>query len=66
MCSSDLVNGKAVIIDVAPDANLSRAVRNMVGVSLRACGRVTARDVAGADRVVATRSAIEKLQEVLA
>ena len=29
-------------------------------------GRVTARDIANADRVVATRSAVEKLQEALA
>ena len=59
------VTGKAVLIDVTPDEKLSRSVQNMPGVALRASGRVSARDVANADRVVATRSAIEKLQEAL-
>jgi len=60
------VSGKAVLIDVAPDDKLSRSLRNIPGVSLVASGRVTARAVADAARVVATQSAIEKLQEALA
>ncbi|HJZ71629.1 MAG TPA: 50S ribosomal protein L4 [Vicinamibacterales bacterium] len=60
------VTGKAVLIDVAVDENLSRSVRNIPGVSLVASSRVTARDVADASRVVATQGALEKLQEVLA
>ena len=59
------VTGKAVIIDVALDEKLARSVRNLPGIALRLSGRVTARDVANADRVLATRSALEKLQEVL-
>jgi large subunit ribosomal protein L4 len=59
------VTGKAVLIDVAPDGNLSRSVRNIPGVSLVASARVTARDVSHADRVVATKGALEKLQEAL-
>jgi len=59
------VDGKAVLIDVTPDAKLAKSVQNMPGIALRASGRVSARDVASADRVVATRSAIEKLQEAL-
>jgi len=59
------VDGKAVLIDVTPDEKLSRSVQNMPGVALRASGRVSARDVANAERVVATRGAIEKLQEAL-
>jgi large subunit ribosomal protein L4 len=59
------VVGKAVLIDVTPDEKLSRSVQNIPGVALRASGRVSARDVANADRVVATRGAIEKLQEAL-
>jgi ribosomal protein L4 len=35
-------------------------------VALVPSGRVTARDVANADRVVATKGAIERLQEALA
>jgi len=41
-------------------------VRNIRGVSLVASQRVTAREVIGARRVIATRAAIEKLQEALA
>src|SRR5688572_16150585 len=60
------VDGNAVMIDVAPDEKLARSVRNIPGVSLLSSGRVTARDVMHASRVVATRSAMEKLQGVLA
>jgi len=59
------VTGKAVLVDVAVDDNLSRSVRNIPGVSLVASGRLTARSVIDAGRVVATKSAIEKLQETL-
>ena len=60
------VEGKAVIIDVAPDEKLSRSVRNIPGVSMLASARVRARDVMNADRVVATTRALETLQEALA
>jgi large subunit ribosomal protein L4 len=59
------VSGKAVLIDVAIDDKLARSVRNLQGVSFVLSGRVTARDVLNARRVVATRSALEKLQEAL-
>ena len=59
------VDGKAVLIDVTLDQKLSRSVQNIPGVAFRASGRVSARDIAGADRVVATRGAMEKLQEAL-
>ena len=57
--------GKAVLIDVVPDEKLARAVRNIPGVHFVASSRVTARDVMNAERVVATRTALEKLQEAL-
>jgi large subunit ribosomal protein L4 len=60
------VGGKAVMIDVSPDEKLARSIRNIPGVRLLASGRVTARDVMNAERVVATRSALEKLQDALA
>ena len=59
------VTGKAVLVDVAVDDNLSRSVRNIPGVSIVASGRLTARSVIDAARVVATKGAIEKLQETL-
>jgi large subunit ribosomal protein L4 len=59
------VSGKAVLIDVAVDEKLSKSVRNLPGVTLVASGRVSARDVIDARRVVVTRNALERLQEAL-
>jgi len=59
------VDGKAVLVDVAADDKLSRSVRNIPGVTLVASSRLTAREVMGAGRVVATQGALEKLQEAL-
>ena len=61
------IDGKAVMIDVAPDEKLALSVRNIPGVSLLPSGRVTARDVCDATRSVATNaeSALgERLKEV--
>jgi large subunit ribosomal protein L4 len=60
------VTGKAVLLDVVLDDNFARSARNLPGVTLVASGRVTARDVVTAEHVVATKPAIEKLQEALA
>ena len=59
------VDGKAILIDVKPDQNLARSVRNLPGIHLVPSARVTARDVMSAGRVVTTKSALEQLQEVL-
>jgi ribosomal protein L4 len=56
----------AVLVDVALDEKLLRSLRNIPGVVLVASARVTARDVMNAGRVVATKAALEKLQEALA
>jgi large subunit ribosomal protein L4 len=60
------VTGKAVLVDVSVDDNLLRSVRNMAGIRFVPSAKLTARDVADAVQVVATRGAIEKLQEALA
>jgi len=60
------ITGKAVLVDVAADEKLSRSVRNIPGVTLVPSARLTARDVIAAGRVVATKGALEKLQEALA
>ena len=60
------VVGKAVLVDVAVDEKLSRSVGNIAGVSLVASAQLTARDVIDAHKVVATKRAIERLQEALA
>src|SRR6266545_4613936 len=59
------VTGKAVLVDLAVDEKLSRSVRNIPGVTLVPSARLTAREVVHAGRVVATRGALEKLQEAL-
>jgi large subunit ribosomal protein L4 len=57
--------GKTLVIDVKPDEAFSLSARNIAGVKLVASNRVTARDVVDTTRVVATKDAIEKLQETL-
>jgi large subunit ribosomal protein L4 len=58
--------GKTLIIDVAPHGDFALSARNIAGLSLVAAGRVTARDVMDTSKIIATREAIEKLQESLA
>jgi large subunit ribosomal protein L4 len=50
---------------VALDDNFRFSARNIAGVRLVASGRLTARDVMDTTRVIVTRAAIERLQEVL-
>jgi large subunit ribosomal protein L4 len=57
--------GKTLIVDVALDENFMFSARNIPGVRLVPSGRLTARDVMDTSRIVATRAAIERLQEVL-
>ena len=59
------VDGKAVLVDVALDEKLERSVRNLPGVSYVKSRGLTARAVMDATRVVATKDALEKLQEAL-
>jgi large subunit ribosomal protein L4 len=56
---------KTLIIDVRPEAAVTRSARNLDGVKLVASNRVTARDVFDTRRVIVTRAAIERLQETL-
>jgi large subunit ribosomal protein L4 len=57
-------DGKALLIDVQPDEKLGIAVRNLPGVHFLASARVGARDVMNASRVIATKAAVEKLQDL--
>jgi large subunit ribosomal protein L4 len=57
--------GKTLVIDVKPQDAFALSARNIAGVKLVASGRVTARDVMDTSRVIATRDALEKLQESL-
>jgi len=60
------VSGKALVIDVKPDDKFVLTARNIAGVRLVSAARVTARDIMDTAHVVATREALEKLQETLA
>jgi large subunit ribosomal protein L4 len=57
--------GPALVVDVKPAEALTRAVRNIPGTQCLPSGRLTARAVMFARRVIATRAAVERLQEVL-
>lgn len=58
-------SGSVLIVDVQPDENFAASVRNIAGVRVVPSGRLTARDLAHSGRVIATRAAVERLQEVL-
>jgi len=59
------VDGKALLVDVKPEDKLTLSVRNIEGVRILPSNHVSARDVMNTRRVVLTKAAIEKLQEVL-
>ena len=59
------VTGKTLLIDVQPDEGFTVSARNIAGVRIVGSGRVTARDIMDTSRVVATKDALEKLQEAL-
>ena len=58
-------NGRTLVVDVKLDENFELSARNLPGVALVQSGRLTARDVMNTTRIIATRAAIERLQEVL-
>ena len=58
--------GKTLLLDVSVDDKLALSVRNIEGVRFLLSNRVTARDIMHAGRIIATRAAVERLQEVLA
>ena len=56
---------RTLVVDARPDDNFLVSARNIAGVTVVASGRLTARDVMNTTRIIATRAAIERLQEVL-
>jgi large subunit ribosomal protein L4 len=57
--------GRTLLTDVTPGEAFARAVGNLPRVAFVASGRLRARDVIGADRVIATRAAVERLDAAL-
>jgi len=58
-------SGKTLVLDVAHDEGFTLSARNIAGVTLAASGRVSARAVIDTDHVIATKAALEKLQDSL-
>ena len=56
---------RTLVVDARLDDSFLVSARNIAGVTLVASGRLTARDVMNTTRIIATRAAIERLQEVL-
>ena len=56
---------KTLVVDVKLDDNFNASARNIAGVTLVPSGKLTARDVMDTTRIIATRAAVERLQEVL-
>ena len=57
--------GKTLVVDVQPDEMFVASARNLRGVRMVPSGRLTARDVMDTAHIVATKAAVERLQEVL-
>ena len=57
--------GKTLLVDVKPDDNLVLSARNVGAVRVLATARLTARDVVDTAQMIATKAAVERLQEVL-
>jgi large subunit ribosomal protein L4 len=60
------VSGKTLVLDVKPDDRFALTARNIAGVSVVPTNRVTVRDIIDTAHVIATREALEKLQESFA
>ena len=58
-------SGRTLVVDVKPEEQFALSARNVAGVTVVASGRLTARDVMNTTRIIATRAAVERLQEVL-
>jgi large subunit ribosomal protein L4 len=57
--------GKTLVLDLAVDPTLDLSTRNIAGLSYLAANRVSARSVMDATTVIATKAALERLQEAL-
>ena len=62
-CGGLGVSGKTLVIDVKPDEKFALSARNIAGVTLVPAAGSRARDIMDTAHVIATREAIEKLQE---
>jgi large subunit ribosomal protein L4 len=59
-------SGKALVILGSMTEEIRKSFRNIAGVSLRVAPAVSVRDVLDAEKIVLSRAAVDKLQEVFA
>ena len=57
--------GKTLVLDLAVDPSFDQSTRNIAGLNYLAANRVSARSVMDATTVIATKAALERLQEAL-
>lgn len=60
------VAGKALVVMAAPDQNVSKSARNIQGVKAAQVGNLNVYDLLVHDKLVITRDAVTRVQEVLA
>jgi large subunit ribosomal protein L4 len=58
-------SGRTLVLDLAVDPTFDLSTRNITGLSYLAANRVSARSVMDATTVIATKAALERLQEAL-
>jgi len=58
-------DGKTLLIDLTLDEKLHLSTRNIAGLHYIAANRISARSVMDAARIIATREALERLQDAL-
>lgn len=57
--------GRVLIVTAAPEGDLTRAVRNLPGAKVAAAAGLNAYEVLAHEKIVLTREAVAKLEEVL-
>jgi len=58
-------NGKTLVVVDQVSEEISKSSRNIPGVEVRISPAISVRDILNAEKIVMTRGAVERLQEVL-
>lgn len=59
------VEKKALIVTANPDENVTLSARNIPGITVVDANRISVLDVLGHDKLIMTKAAVEKVEEVL-
>lgn len=60
------VGGKALLVSAGPDLNLFKSSRNIPGIKSVPAGQINVLDILQHDRLIMTKEAVEKIEEVFA